>query len=294
MALVESERRVLADLLGETSALSIDARGPPTLAALIQAQRQMVVTGAAQRQFSLIDGSRTEANGAAIKAINAARETRAPMQAVQMSPERLHHDRLLQCIKQRGGDSMEQAMSLSPCAVVIESPNQELMRSMALTKGRSIKRPAPLALDALHNKRKKKDATARSASKATKPKKLRLNEARMYQNWHQRKCYGRGCTNKIANSEWFVVLPLKTQVGPKKMVVVNEYGFCLNNDGGCLLNPTQNVTKLMRDSDVRIPSAIGVYARKQTKGEDDLLLDTLASKMPGRQRPFVAGRVTGH
>ena len=78
------------------------------------------------------------------------------------------------------------------------------------------------------------------------------------------------------------------------MVVVNEYGFCLNNDGGCLLNPTQNVTKLMRDSDVRIPSAIGVYARKQTKGEDDLLLDTLASKMPGRQRPFVAGRVTGH
>ena len=109
-----------------------------------------------------------------------------------------------------------------------------------------------------------------------------IGEARIYRNWHVRKCFGKDCGNTIETNEFFVNIPLMNMNPRTALIAYHNVGLCLRSEGRCLKHPTTQIAHIMKQEKFYIPHKLPVFQRGlQIINEDDVQCITCC--LGGRQ-----------
>ena len=315
VALVDAEFQKMAQHLRRTRGLVIDATGGDQLAVLKAAEEKMIRRAGLMR--SSAPECRAEGIGHHLKEISRRAETAQRKGTAIVAPKHTHLNTLVKLSGARGNIRTQRDLeSLQPCTIQVSSmilpitptghvnraggekqPRSPSPDKMSPSNARTCNRPkkkqripeipddmSPSPTVGQHREPCSRNTTLAAARKSNVE--FPIGEARIYRNWHIRRCFGLDCENQIEQNEFFVNIPLMTMNPRTAVLGYHNVGLCLRTEGRCLKHPATQIAHTMRQGKFYIPHNLPVY-RRGTQSIDEQDVECITCCLGGREAYLV-------
>ena len=275
VALIEDEVRQIQETAVKSGALEVDGTGKSRFEALRNEAEVTVNRGAHMRTIEAVPQGGVGSTLKKIRASVTATGGKKRAHNILESSKLVCREDTLNTLKSQGGRIGKEVESLMQCSVMVSPIGQNGGMMLSTTKKPRLRKSV-----------KRKNTNAEGQKKDWL-RNFPLDEARIYKNWSERKCYGKGCETKIQQNEWFVNIPMINQTFSTGLSSKQNFGFCLSNkEGQCFENAEFHVAGLMKKQRVQIPNSVPIFLRgkQQFTGEDNA---ELQQKLKPRMAPHL-------